>query len=208
MKIDEILNQLTNVKKSGDGYSARCPEHEDLKNSLSIGLTKEGKVLIHCHAGCDTKEIVAKLGLEMRDLFPVSSKRSASRKISATYDYLDENRKILYQAVRYSPKGFSQRRPDGKGGWIWNVSGVTKIPYRLPDILNSSKDTPIFIVEGEKDADRLASLGLVATTNVGGAGKWTRKLNKYFADRQVVIIPDNDKAGHDHARKVRKELLS
>lgn len=174
---------------------------------MAYGLAESGKILVHCHAnkGCTLKDIVNSLGLTIRDLSPASLRTGTLGKIVATYDYVDENGKLLYQAVRYSPKDFRQRRPDGKGGWIWK-GGINKVPYRLPDILNAPKDTPIFIVEGEKDADRLASLGLVATTNVGGAGKWNRKLKKYFAGRQVIIIPDNDQAGRNHAKKVRKEL--
>lgn len=204
---DTILSKLDNVRCTGNQCTGRCPNHDDKRNSLSCTQANDGSVLIHCHAGCAAEDILNKLNMTMRDLFPHRNKNHLG-KIIATYDYVDENGKLLYQVVRFSPKDFRQRRPDGKGGWIWKVGGVTKVPYRLPDILNSSKDTPIFIVEGEKDADRLASLGLVATTNVGGAGKWTRKLNKYFAGRKVVIIPDNDKAGRDHAHKVRKELLS
>ena len=70
--------------------------------------------------------------------------------------------------VRYEPKDFRQRRPDGQGGWTWQVKGVRQVPYRLFERANAAGDPPVLIVEGEKDVDRLASLGFVATCNAGG----------------------------------------
>jgi AAA domain len=117
------------------------------------------------------------------------------------YSYQDEHGRLVYQALRYEPKEFKQRRPDGKGGWLWNMQGVSYVPYRLPDLLRNP-DATVFYPEGEKDADNLAHIGLVATTNVQGAGKWREEYTQYFKGRNVVILPDNDKAGKDHAQKV------
>jgi 5S rRNA maturation endonuclease (ribonuclease M5) len=121
------------------------------------------------------------------------------------YSYQDEHGRLAYQSLRYDPKEFKQRRPDGKGGWLWNMQGVSYVPYRLPDLLKNH-DATVFIVEGEKDADNLARNGFVATTNVQGAGKWREEYNHYFKGRNVVILPDNDKAGKDHAQKVFASL--
>ena len=121
------------------------------------------------------------------------------------YSYQDEHGRLVYQSVRYDPKEFKQRRPDGKGGWLWKMEGVSYVPYRLPDLLKNP-DATVFIPEGEKDADNLAHIGLVATTNVGGAGKWREEYNQYFKGRNVVILPDNDRAGQDHAQKVFASL--
>ena len=134
-------------------------------------------------------------------------RRVAARRIVATYDYRDENGALLFQVVRYAPKTFRQRRPDGSGGWSWRVKGVRPVPYRLPELL-AEHDVPVFVVEGEKDVDRLASLGFVATCNAGGANKWPAELNPHFQDLTVCILPDNDEAGRSHAEKVAANLQS
>ena len=112
---------------------------------------------------------------------------------------------VRYQVMRKAPKAFVQRRPDGKGGWVWNMEGVEPLPYRLPELL-AAPDKSVFISEGEKDADRLAKEGLVATCNHGGAGKWRNGLNRWFDDRNVVILPDNDEPGRTHAEDVARKL--
>jgi ureidoglycolate hydrolase len=132
--------------------------------------------------------------------------RPVRRVVSAQYDYTDEDGNVLYQVVRFEPKDFRQRRPDGKGGWVWSVKGVRQVPFHLPRLLGAPLDTPVFVVEGEKDVLRLESLGLVATCNAGGAGKWPSALNQHFARRRVVILADNDEPGQKHADKVCRAL--
>lgn len=127
-------------------------------------------------------------------------------RLVASYEYTDEDGVILYQACRMEPKSFRQRRPDGQGGWIWNVKGVRQVPYRLTDLVSAKEGSIIYVVEGEKDADRLAGLGLVATTNAGGAGKWRAEFADYLAGKRVAVLPDNDDSGRDHARKVLASL--
>jgi AAA domain len=131
---------------------------------------------------------------------------SPAKQITAAYDYCDENGELLYQVVRYEPKDFRQRRPDGKGDWIWNLEGVQRVLYRLPQLLSADKEAMVFIVEGEKDADCLASLGLVTTTNAGGAEKWRDEYNEHLRGRHVVILPDNDEAGRKHTDKIAASL--
>jgi hypothetical protein len=112
---------------------------------------------------------------------------------TATYDYADEGGALLLQVVRYAPKTFRQRRPDGKGGWIWNIEGERRVPYRLPELIEAlGNDRTVFIVEGEKDVDNVIKLGAPATCNLGGAGKWHVELNQYFGGAHVVVIADND----------------
>lgn len=125
-------------------------------------------------------------------------------KIVSTYDYRDESRNLLMQVVRLEPKTFRQRRPNGDG-WSWSVKGVRVVPYRLPELL-AAPDAVVYLVEGEKDADRLASLGLVATCNAGGAGKWRKDHSEFLRGRRVVVIPDNDEAGREHVKKAVKSL--
>lgn len=143
-------------------------------------------------------------GFKERSEAPATPKPKQTSSITATYDYTDEHGELLFQAVRMEPKSFRQRRPEGNG-WKWSVKGVRQVPYRLPELLARPND-PVFIVEGEKDADRLVALGLLATCNAAGAGKWTDKHSEHLANRRVIVLPDNDDAGHDHAEKVRTSL--
>ena len=137
---------------------------------------------------------------------PKSSSQQHKGKITATYDYTDEHGNLLSQAVRWSPKGFSQRRRDGKGGWVSSVKGVRRLPYRLPELLAAPPHAPVFIPEGEKDADRLVGLGLAASCNPEGAGKWRSEYSQHFEGRRVVILPDNDDQGRGHALQVAQHL--
>lgn len=128
-------------------------------------------------------------------------------RLVSSYDYRGESGDLLFQVVRFEPKDFRQRKPDGAGGWTWKVKGVRQVPYRLPELMATPLSETIYIVEGEKDADNLAALGLVATCNAGGAGKWRDSHSECLAGRTAVcIIPDNDAAGRDHAQKVARSL--
>jgi putative DNA primase/helicase len=98
-------------------------------------------------------------------------------------------------------------RPLAQGGWAWNLAEVERVPYRLPETLAAARGGGVvFVVEGEKDADRLASLGLAATTNAGGAGKWRASYSAALRGARVVIVPDRDVAGRRHAETVRASL--
>lgn len=126
-----------------------------------------------------------------------------------TYSYTDEEGAVLYQVVRRvrSQKGFYQRRPDGKGGWINSLEGVRRVLYRLPEVVAAVRDCKqVLIVEGERDANNLAKLGLVATTNSGGPGRWRKEYAQSLEDAAVVILADNDEAGREHAQKVATAL--
>lgn len=131
--------------------------------------------------------------------------------IEIAYDYRDERGRLLYQVVRKIPKDFRQRKPDGSGGWIWSIGDVRRILYRLPQLLKSPIDQPIYIVEGEKDADRLASAKLIATCNPQGAGKWhyvDECARKALYGRHLIIIADADEPGREHARTIVLWALS
>ena len=200
-KIEALLSQLSGVKPTGrDEWSAHCPAHEDRNPSLSIRL-EGGKILLHCFAGCSVNEIIAPLGLALGDLFPdESAPRTAGKEIVATYDYVDEQGRLLYQAVRFRPKGFAQRRPDGLGGWEWKLKGIRRVLYHLPQILEAiARGHTVYLVEGEKDVAALESLGLIATTNAGGAGKWQKGYTESLAGAKLVILPDADPPGQKHA---------
>jgi hypothetical protein len=141
---------------------------------------------------------------------------TTEKKIVREYSYEDETGKMLFQVLRYEPKGFSQRRPasfageaaptHSHGNWIYNTNGVRKVLYKLPELIATPLTEMVFIVEGEKDVERLMSLGIPATTNPGGAGKWLAEFNEYFRGRHVAILQDNDEPGRKHAAKVAESL--
>ena len=132
--------------------------------------------------------------------------RPKDQGVIVVYDYRSATGELLYQVVRKTQKAFQQRRPDGSGGWIWNMRGVQRVPYRLPELLRAAPHAPVFVCEGEKDCDALHERGLIATTNPGGAGKWQDSMSGYLRGRVVVILPDNDQAGADHAADVARKL--
>ena len=163
-----------------------------------LGLSHEAAVawLLDADSSDPTREIPADASREARPPPPLG-------RIVATYDYVDGTAALLFQVVRYEPKNFRQRRPDGRGGWSWSVKNVPPVPYHLPELLKAVSDgRTILIVEGEKDADRLHAHGFAATCNAGGAKKWRRELTPYFRGADVVLIPDNDRAGREHANVV------
>ncbi|HYT93014.1 MAG TPA: hypothetical protein VEL76_30130, partial [Gemmataceae bacterium] len=140
---------------------------------------------------------------------PAETASAGGKPKAATYDYTDEAGKLLFQVVRhYQGKDFDQRRPDGSGGWIWNLDGVRSVLYRLPDIRQDDFQ-PVFIAEREQDADALhKKMDLLATTNPGGAthGKWLPEYSKMLAGRDVMILPNNHEAGRKWAQSVAASL--
>jgi putative DNA primase/helicase len=142
------------------------------------------------------------LGIEI-----AKPKLTFGERIERIYDYRDAAGTLTSQVVRLrSPKKFVQRRPDGKGGWIWKVDGVDRVLYRLPELLAAEPLLPVWLVEGEKDADRLAGLGCIATTSPEGAGKWQSSFNEPLRGRHVVLLPDNDPAGREHMESIATNL--
>jgi putative DNA primase/helicase len=129
--------------------------------------------------------------------------RDHRREIVATYAYTDGGGRLLYEVLRLLPKAFSCRRPDGTGGWLWNLQGVERVLYRLPEVVAAvQRDEIVFFVEGEKDADAIAALGFAATTHAGGAGKWRPEYAQALRGGRVVVLADNDEPGRRHAETV------
>ena len=154
------------------------------------------------------------LGVEVADLFAKpnggarQAKRSLDERIESLYDY------GTYQVVRLrDPKDFRQRRPDGQGGWIWDMDGITRVLYHLPEV--SASPGPIYVLEGEKDVDNLRAWGFTATCNSGGSNKgtWRPEHSEFLRGKAVIIIADRDDAGRLHARRIaesvyRREAIS
>lgn len=182
-------------------FSRQCPEKYD-----PVSLRTAWKSFRPGSVGIGTL-----IHLANQDSPRPASAHSTGNEI--TYDYTDTAGQLLYQAVRYyrdGKKSFYQRRPDGQGGWITKeaMKGVRRVLYHLPNVMQAvTAGETIFIVEGEKDADTLQRFGLVATTNVGGAGKWNQTDQTPLTGANVVILPDNDVPGQQHAADVAKLLL-
>jgi len=206
--LELVVSRVGPVRPNGDGFFGRCPAHDDRKPSLAIRQGRKGQVLMHCHAGCSVEQVCTALDLRLADLFPPKERGNGStRREEAAYRYVDETGKLLYEVVRFAPKDFRQRRPDGQGGFIWKLNGTRRVLYRLPEVREGiTSDRWVFVVEGEKDADRLAALGVVATCNPGGAGKWRPEYAKTLHGAKVAVLPDNDEPGRRHARQVAESL--
>lgn len=198
---------------TGHDHTARCPAHEDQRASLTVADGRSG-VVLRCHAGCAPRAIVDALGLAWGDLFP--PKRKSTGQITgqpvAAYPYLDEQGELLFEVVRFEPKDFRQRRPDpaGKGGWTWSLKGVRRVLYHLPAVLEAARAGGcVFVVEGEKDVHSLEKIGLVATTNPGGAGsgKWLAAYSESLRGAgRLVVIADKDEPGRKHAAQVAASI--
>ena len=202
---DEFLDLFPETPrlKTPNGYNVLCPAHDDHNPSLSVSLSNH-KILLDCKAGCQTTQILTKLNLFQSDLFLNDSQALT---ITAKYPYHDKDRQLLFEIIRYSPKTFKARRPKGNGYWIWNMQGIKLILYHLPDLKQAiAKGDNIFVTEGEKDADRLCGMGLVATTNPFGAGKWKPEYSDMLSGAKVIIVPDNDDEGRKHASIIIESL--
>lgn len=199
MNLQEVLSHFDGVKRRNENeYMVRCPCHDDKKQSLCIGNGEKG-VVLKCQAGCDTRAILDRVGLKPADLF-FEKKQDNRPQIVATYQYPNG-----VQKLRRSDKSFAWRRPDGKGGWIYNRKGV---PHSLYIAGELSED--VAIVEGEKDADNLHKLGWTAVSGEDGAGpgKWRSEYTEQLRGFPVVIFQDNDDVGRAYAQEVATALSS
>lgn len=215
MTLAEFLTRFEAPKTVGSGYQVRCPAHDDKKASLSVS-NGGGKILVHCHAGCDAQRIVDKLGLKISDLFtdakPASPvlpngvpKYYKNSPVVACYEYRDESGNLRYRVLKSQSKEFPIQRLTDAGQWEWKRP-EKKLLYRLDELVNDDTDQPVFIVEGEKDANNLIDkLGCRATSSTGGAGKFDQD-NSALKGRVVVILPDNDDPGRNHAADVARKL--
>ena len=189
------------------GASILCPGpgHSERDRSLSVtpSAAAPDGFLVHSFAGDDTiacKDYV-RTKLDLPEFKPNGHAKPAKK---TYFDYRDETGTVVYQVERTDyyddrKKKFLQRRPDGNGGWIWNLDGVHPVPYRLPELLEAlAHDRTIVIVEGEAKADLLWSWNIAATCNNCGAGKWRAEHSAYLSGADVVILPDNDQAGRLH----------
>lgn len=216
--LDRVLDALrshgTEPRRNGDGFTCRCPAHEDRNPSLSIDEGRDGAAVVNCHAGCPPERVLEVIGLQMSDLFPPREPAPDRLSMVEAYEYVDDIGYPMYEVVRYvkgdGTKTFRQRRPDGKGGWIWGLAQTPRVLYRLDRIFGAAKDgATIYVVEGEKDVHSIEkySPDTIATTNpMGVGGGWRDQYTESLIGANVIIVADRDEAGRGHARAVAKSL--
>jgi 5S rRNA maturation endonuclease (ribonuclease M5) len=207
-----VLSNVRSVKKTTDGWMARCPAHNDTNPSLSIAEAPDGRVLVHCFAGCATDDVLTELGLTLGDLFPGKpgdSRWTPHGEAVADYEYTDESGQVLFVVCRTESKEFPVRTPDpaSRSGWRWSLGGARKVLYRLPNVIEAVKrGESIYAVEGEKDVEAIERAGGAATCNPFGAGKWLDEHSEYLRGAEVVVVADKDDEGRRHAQLVRESL--
>lgn len=233
--VQQLLDRLQKVRPSGGGWVACCPAHDDGTPSLSVHVGRRGDCIVKCHGGsaCSVDDIVRAVGLTMRDLFydsapstvpyfppppivrapkPGAKEKAKLGKLVRAYDYDDANGVMRFQVCRFEPKEFRQRQPLPTGGWKWSLAGIETFLFHLPELIEAiALERPVYLVEGEKDAENVQRLGAVSTTAPGGAskgqGKWRATYTENLRDAHVVYLPDNDAAGQGQAVRIANELV-
>jgi len=215
---DELVQRIEqqtgrNGRKAGREIVLLCPHHEsgDSTPSLNVREGDGGYPLIRCRSrGCTPDEVLGAVGLAWRDVFGDDSEHwTPNGPWVACYDYTDASGALIHQVLRTADKKFSQRRPDSskQSGWSWNLEGVTRVPYHLPDLIAAvAAGEPIYIADGEKDVQALEATGVTATCCSGGMSKWPHAFGQYLVGADVRVIVDQDplqKDGKPHAEGQR-----
>ncbi|MBA3895522.1 MAG: AAA family ATPase, partial [Gemmatimonadales bacterium] len=212
--VERLGEVIADLRRSGRrGRDVHCPAHEDANPSLSVAIGQNGKILLHCHAGCSSEAVVAAAGLSWAELSGETSRSDPAwtprGPAIAVYAYADELGETLFEVCRTAGKQFMQRKPDptSRSGYTWKLGTTRRVLYRLPDILRAAAaGGTIYVVEGEKDVAALVQAGAVATTNPGGAGKWRAEYSEALRGAHVVVVADRDRPGYQHAEEVRQSL--
>jgi heme oxygenase len=237
MTTKEILARLRNAKETSSGWTACCPGHEDRQASLSISEGGEGRILLHCHAGCTLEGIVSALGITKADLFdrqastgrpaappkaapkkprgiyatPAEAQKAYERKLGkplSVHEYVDEHGQHVGRVIRWQlPRVGKEIRPASLHADGWRLEQMPEPRPLLGLPAITEVVGRVYVVEGEKCVDALKALGLPATTSSGGAMAAGKTDWRPLAGREVVILPDNDDAGQKYAQEVAKILL-
>ena len=206
LALDRFEEALRTHGSRGGRGEWTCPAHEDRNPSLSVS-NGDGRVLVKCHAGCTTEQVVAALGLTVSDLFDEQPAQKTARRVEVDrYVYENEDGHPVFRVIRYDDKTFRQQRYDA-GSWEWGIKGVRRVLFRLPQVLTAIREgRRVYLVEGEKDVRAIERAGAVATCNPMGAGKWEPTYTQALAGAHVFIIADRDDPGVAHAQHVAAEL--
>jgi len=206
-----LAEKITRAK-GGDwhGHQGLIPGPGHSANDRSLSVRDKGvdEVLLHSFAG-DPWEPIKDAWRADGTLPPCETLWGGSAALSTSYVYEDETGRPAFRMVRTmraTGKSFHAEHLNDSGGWTKGMNGTAPLLYRLPELLAAHPDELVYIVEGEKDADNLAALGMVATTNPNGAGKWRDTYSAHLKGRECIILADNDAPGRDHAAKVAGSL--
>lgn len=225
MNLKEASTYFDGVTRFKDNsFQCKCPVHHDHTASMIVSKGKKG-ILIHCHAGCETKSILEAVGLRESDLFYDSNvtkvkqdwkdrlEHSKKKKIVEIYDYVDQGGKYLYSKIRFEKDENGKKEMlygvlNKEKDWFqYGLKGKHKTLYNLPEIREAAaQKRTIYYVEGEKDVETLRGLGLIATT-AGSSGDWRRFFSMYFSGIDVVLLPDNDEAGEKLTTRIISDLI-
>jgi len=225
MQAEQIAKQLGNAKKANGQWVASCPVpshgkgNGDKNPSLSIDINDEGKPLFHCHGGCSQEDVFHTIRalhllpeLEERPDPLANIKPIPKVEFQQEWVYTDENRQPVFvkQRLKVGATGKTYRlyKIDEAGRKQSSLADARIVPYNLPALLDAkTAGRNIFLVEGEKAADAIKSIGMIASTAHTGAGSWPAAITEYFAGAQVIILPDNDVPGWQYAHKAAEAIL-
>ena len=206
MSLAQDITRAKGGDWSGNQGLIPGPGHSAKDRSMSVRDNDAGDdVILHSFANDEWKPY--KDALRAEGLLPEQGKaRAPSKSAGAAYVYRDADGGQVFRVVRKAGKRFIAEHPDGRDGWQAGMAAAKPIPYRLPQLIAADREAAVFICEGEKDADALAALGCITTTNPFGAGKWLQGFAHYVEGRNVFVLADNDKAGRDHADDVARKV--
>ena len=225
MQAEQIAKTLGNAKKANGQWVASCPVpghgkgNGDRNPSLSIDINDDGKPLFHCHGGCSQEDVFQTIRelhllpelMERPD--PLANIKPIPRNVlEQEWQYQDEDRQTVFVKQRYkvgeAGKTYRLYKVDADGRRHSSLGDARIVPYNLPALLDAkTAGRNIFLVEGEKAADAITSIGMIATTAHTGAGSWPEAITEYFAGAQVIILPDNDVPGWQYAHKAAQAIL-
>lgn len=197
-------------------HQVKCPVHNDSTASLSIARGKKVELVVHCHAGCLPKDIIAALDLPLpvHEMTTPEVPATPSR-IVAEYRYTNAERETVAIKQRLDPKSFRWQSYDAAERRMRSGlpadGGQARIPlYRLPAVLEAAGKRLVMVCEGEKDCDALTAFGAVATCNPegasGAASAYTTERWAALTRAHVVIFPDNDDPGRKHAQRIAEAI--
>jgi len=189
------------VVRRGDKLEAQCPAHDDSSPSLSVAVGTKRDVVICCHAGCRTDDVLDALSLTFKELSPPTSGDGWV----AEWVYRDEQNRPLFRVVKYPGKQFRQHAYEpATGEFQPKLGSARRVLYRLPEILKAAAaGETIWVAEGEKDVDRLVAAGVQATCNPGGAKKFRPEyVEALKGAAEVVLVADRDTTGLEHVDQV------
>lgn len=223
------LAEALGAERSSSGW--RCPlgeeRHANGDRDPSFSVFRDGnRTAARCHA-CGLRGSPVNVASEVWGIKPGEAAHRLARSIGlqpatngrpsnvgrrnpeGVYTYRNLDGDVLFQVVRFREKRFRQRSRDPDGdGWRWTTQGVEKTLYRVEEVVERvAQGDVVYVVEGEKDVDRLREEDVAATTCPGGAGAWRAEYGSLLKDARVRVVADRDEAGLEHAREVAASLV-